>query len=281
LIKNSDIRFGRYDLKNNIDQNLFAKVTSLINSNITSRSVTTIVPEVVYTISWINLKQSAKSDKTATFQLALVISYTYQKVYAIFNYDNINWDIRNKNVFIGFTDGKNSASTNRYSNNGDSRNNPSLIATSIGNSGSPGLYVYELINKVELDRCNSWYYNKIIYPSPSNIRLTSYFDCPLTIASANINLLLTRYKNRQWQKDTTCYMLNTNSFFRKKYQQFCCYDKFTGTLITNGPNSGFVYDSNSLSDIMNAGLDCCVDGSSKYWSNCIKFYSIYNFNRVS
>ena len=76
-------------------------------------------------------------------------------------------------------------------------------------------------------------------------------------------------------------MLNTNSFFNKKFQQFCCYDKLTGSLVSNGPNSGFVYNSNRLSDIINAGLDCCVDGSSKYWSNCNKFYSIYNFNMVN
>ena len=252
----------------------------MINSNITSRSVTTILPEVVYTISWINLKQSATSDKTATFQLALVISYTYQKVYALFYYDKISWDVRNQNVFIGFTNGKEST-TNRYSNNGDSRNNPSLIATTFGNTGRNGLYVYELINKVQLDSCNSWYYNKIIYPSPSTIQLRSFFECPLTIGSANLNIVLKRYRNKLWQKDATCFMLNTNAFFKRKYQQFCCYDKFTGSLISNGPSSGFVYDSNSFSDIMNVGLDCCVDGSFKYWSNCIKFYSIYNFNKVN
>jgi hypothetical protein len=239
-----------------------------------------IKPEVVYTISWINLKQSPTSDKTATFQLALAISYTLQKVYVIFYYEKIDWDIQNQNVFIGFTDGKASSITNQYSNNGDSKNNPSLIVTSPGNTGINGLYLYELINTVQLDSCNIWYYNKIINPSPTPTELTSYFECPLTIASANLNLFLTIYTNTLWQKDSTCFMLNTNSFFNKKFQQFCCYDKSTGSLVTNGPNSGFVYNSDRLSEIINAGLDCCVDGSSNYWSNCDKFYSIYNYNKV-
>ena len=73
--------------------------------------------------------------KTATFQLILALSYSKQKTFVIYNYRNINWNPINKNVFIGYSDGKNIQLTNKYSNNGDSNNNPALITSAFGNTG--------------------------------------------------------------------------------------------------------------------------------------------------
>ncbi len=61
--------------------------------------------------------------------------------------------------------------------------------------------------------------------------------------------------------------------------KFCCYDILsTGSLITQGPNAGFVYETSDISDILSKGLDCCNEGT---WKTCNLFYKLYPPTRSS
>ena len=67
--------------------------------------------------------------------MILAISYSLQKTYVIYNYENVDWILATKNVFIGYSDANGFSYTNPYSNNGDVNNDPSLLMQNKGNTG--------------------------------------------------------------------------------------------------------------------------------------------------
>jgi hypothetical protein len=76
----------------------------------------------------------------ATFQLILVTT-DQRKSFVIFNYIHVNWTAENsRNVFIGYSNGRNALFTNPFSSLGGSAGNPQIIDDVTGNTGRTCFY---------------------------------------------------------------------------------------------------------------------------------------------
>lgn len=236
-------------------------------------SILSYVPEIVHSVVWKNVKLSVSSNERATYQLLLTISHTQRAAYAIFIHDQIEWNQLNKNVFIGYTDGRNLTLTSMFSNNGDSTNNPSYAATHAGNTNIEGVNVYDLAYS-EMDECTRLHLLKLVSPESDTINtaVKSFIECPLGLNNIIHNPFFAHYSNPLWQKSALCFFLRSNVFYKSSLQQTCCYHSLTGHLITDGSNSGFLYDSKNVHKIVDFGFACC---SRRDWRSCRKFYDLY------
>jgi hypothetical protein len=203
--------------------------------------------------------------------LIIVCSYSLEKTIAIFNYDKVTWTDDTKNILIGFTDAKNKYHyTNQFSKiNHLTKHDPSLISTSKGNTGIIGTFVYDISTNFDIrderykmkrflnsNQCDKWFTQKLT-SNNSDDHKKETVPCPSHLKNAWRHPFYIENKYKTWHDEITikCFHLKTNIFKQNYNQQFCCYNKLNGALISlSGSKNGFIYGNDKLFDVIQNGF---------------------------